>query len=139
MSFLDVPQAVLLHVLAPLLDKNARLALNEALPARRVWTKFHAGHADAHHMRLCSEKWFSMLRRIEASEDRALRRNRVLRLVQDLARPMHALFIQHNADFRNVAVAKITELMASPPLDVSFRWWQMFRRQCERTLAVHMQ
>lgn len=137
MSLLDVPQGVLQFVLAPMLCRESRMALSEALPCRRVYGKFARDFAEQHHMKLCQEKWSAMLRNIEACEHFEQRRKRILRLIQDLGRPVHSMFTRRNLAFRTAMVRKIEELMEAKPEQITDRWWRMFQRQCARTLAVH--
>lgn len=137
--FMDIPQGVLQSVLAPMLCRESRIALSEAIPSRRIHHKFARHFADEHHMQLCRDKWTAMLLRIEACDNLLQRRNLVFRLIQDLGRPMHAMLARRNPAFRAIMVAKIADIMAEKQEGMSERWWRMFQRQCSRTLALHLQ
>lgn len=142
MSFLDVPQDVLTIELAKFLDSESILALNDAIPSRRIIRRFPPDFAEAHHIRVCARKWKASMDRVYLL-DVSKRSLLIYKIVQDIARPVNTLLALRKPSFMEQIAAKLREFLAKQhggPAEncyYSAKWLRMLHRQCIRTLAAY--
>ena len=142
MSFLDVPQDVLTKELAGFLDSESILALNEAIPSRRICRRFPPNFAEAHHIRVCASKWKASMDRVYLL-DIPKRSLLIYKIVQDLARPVNTLLALSKPSFLEQLTTKLREFLAkehggaADECYYSAKWLRMFKRQCVKTLAAY--
>jgi hypothetical protein len=136
LGFLDLPQDVLLHNIAPYLDTTH--FLNEILPkSHKIIKKLSKDFIRKHHFDILKEKFKVLIRKCEEThyEKRYLL---IYRVVQELGKPYSSLLLGHQA-FRETVINKLIEFqdyenfdMSTPP--ISFKWFTMFQRCCKKTL-----